>query len=137
MAASPGKDAAIKLGANSVVGMGVWNINGITADMLEDTEFGDEYKTFIAGLKDSGQITFNGFYDPADSTGQDVLRTAWEDGTSITDIRCYVDANSYWIPNTASPVSFVLIQSYDVTADKSGLVQCSFTAKVSGKLELL
>lgn len=41
-------------------------------DLLEITQFGDDYKNRIAGLKDTN-VSISGNYDPADTTGQDVL----------------------------------------------------------------
>lgn len=42
------------------------------ADLLEITQFGDDYKNRIAGLKDTS-VSLSGNYDPADTTGQDEL----------------------------------------------------------------
>ena len=150
MATKLGKDCKVALGTASVVGMGTWNLSGITSDSLEDTEFGDQWKTFKFGMKDGGQVTFNGLFDPADTTGQEVLKAANLDNTNITNLRLYVDNTSYyepcqttgyWSPSdtTGNPtvLSHVNITSYDVSADKSGLMQTSFTAKVSGCMVLV
>lgn len=138
MAAKKGKSCKVTNLANTILGMGVWSINGVTSDQLEDTEFGDSWKTYLYGLKDGGQVSFSGYYDPADTTGQDVLRTANENETPLTDLRFYVDSTSYWRPNsTGTPSSHIIITSWDISADKSGLVQCSFTGKVSGKMDLV
>ena len=137
MGAQVGRACKIEYLGNSIVGMGTWTISGVDIDTLEDTEFADTYKTYLVGLRESGTIAFNGFYDPTDATGQTLLRTAWGVGTSITNIKLYVNALSYWIPATTAPTSSVYITSWDVSADKSGLVACSFTAKISGKMELL
>ena len=42
------------------------------ADILEITQFGDDYKKRIVGLKDSN-VSLSGNYDPADTDGQLVL----------------------------------------------------------------
>jgi len=132
-----GKNCKVSLGSSKILGMGNWTMSGVTTDQIEDSEFEDEWKQFKLGLKDGGTATFNGQYDKTDSTGQDALRTANENDTELTDLRFYVDATSYWVPTTTNPASYVKIISWDISADKNGLVQCSFTAKVSGKLELL
>jgi len=137
MGAQVGRACKIEYLGNSIAGMGTWTISGVDIDTLEDTEFADTYKTYLVGLRESGTIAFNGFYDPTDATGQTLLRTAWGVGTAITNIKLYVNALSYWIPATTGPTSSVYITSWDVSADKSGLVACSFTAKISGKMELL
>lgn len=137
MAAKVGKDCKVTFGSNSILGMGTWAMSGIDTDTLEDTEFGDDYKTYKVGLKEGGQISFSGYYDPADSTGQDAARAFREAGTIVTSLRLYVDNTSYWTPTTTTPLSGVYITGYDVSADKSGLAQCSFTGKVSGLMELI
>lgn len=138
MAASQGRNCKVtNVGATKILGMGTWSINGITVDQLEDTEFGDSYKTFLYGLKDGGTVSFNGYYDKADATGQTLLRTAHDNATELTDLRFYVDSVSYWRPNsTGSPSSNIVITSHDIGADKGALVQCSFTGKVNGKMTL-
>jgi hypothetical protein len=132
-----GKDTAVKLGSYTILGLGTWNMTGVTIDQYEDTSFGDEWKTFVPGLKDGGQITFAGVYKPADSTGQQALRTAADAGTNLTDIRFYVDNTSYWIPKTTNPASYINVTEWSISADKSGVMQTSFTCKVSGEMELL
>lgn len=150
MSVKIGKNCKVALGANSVLGMGTWSMGGITTDQLESTEFGDNWKTWEFGLKDAGEITFNGLFDPADTTGQDTLRDANVNNTNITTLRFYVDDSSYfepcqtsgWLTPTDSTgndtvLSHVNVTSYNVSADKSGLLQASFTCKVSGCMVLV
>ena len=137
MSFGPGKNCKVTLGSNKVLGMGTVSLSGVATDLLDKTQFEDDWKQWEMGLKDGGELTFNGLYDPADSTGQDVLRAANENNTQVTDIRFYVDANSYWIPKTTGPASYVLITAWDVSASKDGMVECSFTAKISGAMELI
>lgn len=137
MAFKPGHYGKVSLGTSTVVGIGTWTIPGTTADVLEDTEFGDNYKTYQIGLLDSGEVSFNGLYDPADTTGQGALRTANQAGTALTSLRFYIDNTSYWTPTTTNPVSSILITAWEIGLDKSGLGTASFTGKVSGKLELI
>ena len=150
MATKIGKDCAVKLGTGSIVGMGTWSLSGITSDSLESTEFGDNWKKFEFGIKDGGQVTFNGLFDPADTTGQDVLKAANLDNTDITTLRLYVDNTSYyeacqttgyWTPSDSvgndTVLSVLNVTSYDISSDKSGLMQTSFTCKVSGCMVLI
>ena len=138
MAAHKGKNCKVTNLATKFEGIGTWSINGITADQLEDTQFGDDWKTYLYGLKDGGQVSFSGYYDSADSAGQAAMRTANENDTELTDLRFYVDDTSYWRPNsTGTPSSHIIITSWDISADKAGLVQCSFTGKVSGKMDFV
>ena len=137
MAFGAGKNCKVTLGATKVLGMGTVALTGVDTDLLDKTEFGDDWKQWEVGLKDGGELTFNGMYDPADSTGQDVLRTANLNDTQVTDIRFYVDANSYWTPQTTGPASYVYITQWNVEGSKDGMVECSFTCKISGAMELL
>lgn len=132
-----GKDAKVSLGANKVLGMGTWKMSGVKTDLLESTEFGDDWKTFKVGLKDGGDITFSGLYDKTDTSGQVALRTANENNTQITDIRFYVDSTSYYTPTTTNPLSYCYVTGYSIGADKSSLIPTDFSLKLSGKLELL
>ena len=136
MAKSPGKDCKVSLGTTKVLGIGSWEMPGISTDLLESTEMGDQWKTYLAGLKDGGEITFEGLYDPADSTGQKLIRDANLYGSQLTDIRFYVNSVSYFAPSTTNPTSYCLITKTSVKADKSGLISTSFSAKVSGMMLL-
>jgi len=140
----------VTLGATTILGMGTWTISGVTADQLDSSVFGTNYKTFEFGMKDGGQITFNGLLDPADDTSQSLLQKYNMDNTDVTDLRLYVDNTSYYEPNQTTgyfnqtssagedtPVSHVNITSYDISQDKSALATISFTAKVSGVMVLV
>jgi len=137
MSTKIGKDCAVKLGSAQILGMGTWNMTGVTTDQYEDTEFGDEWKTYVSGLKDGGQITFNGVYNPDDTTGQGALQTYCDEGTNVTSLRLYIDNTSYWTPTTTNPLSHVNITEWNISTDKAGIAQTSFTAKTSGKMQLL
>lgn len=131
-----GKDCKITLGTYKITGMGKWDMPGITTDLLESTEFGDQWKQYLLGLKDGGEITFDGFFIPDDSQGQAMLRTANLDGSQLTNLYFYVDNTSYFGPTTTNPLSYFLIRGWKVGADKSGLVTGGFTAKLSGAIQL-
>ena len=70
MGAQVGRGCKVALGDDKILGLGTWNISGIDIDVLEDSEFGDEFKTFKVALREGGTIAFNGYFDPSDSTGQ-------------------------------------------------------------------
>jgi hypothetical protein len=146
-----GKDCAVKLGTNAVTYMGTWSLSGTSVDQLDTSAFGDTWKQYSFGLKDGGQISFAGFYDPADTTGQNALRFGNAQNSALTTLRLYVNSVSYYEPcattsyfspaitNTGSTpgLSSVYITSFDISADKSGMVNVSFTAKVSGVMVLI
>ena len=145
-----GKDCKVTLGANTVVGMGTWSISGITADQMDTSAFNDNWKTFEFGMKDGGTVEFSGLADPSDTTGQEVLELANLNNTDITTLRLYVDDTSYYEPCQStgyySPASttgndtfpsWVNVTSYNISADKAGMVQKSFSCKVSGNMVLV
>ena len=133
MAFKAGNAAKVTLGANTVVGMGNWKLNGVAVDLLESTAFGDPAKQFMTGLLDYGTVTFGGLYDPADTTGQTILQSANINNSKINTIRLYVDNTSYWTPNvTLVSAAGLLIQSFSIGADKSALATIEFSGKCTG-----
>lgn len=133
MAFKAGNNAKVTLGANTVVGMGTWELTGITTDLLDASAFGDVAKQWLTGMLDYGGVNFSGLYDPADSTGQAILLSANINNSKIANIRLYVDANSYWTPNvTQVSAAGMLVQSTAISIEKSGLAQIRFTAKATG-----
>jgi len=145
-----GKDCKVTLGANSIQGMGTWSLDGMVVDELESTEFGDTWKTYEFGLKDGGNISFNGFFYPEDVTGQEMLAQALLYNSGLTNLRLYVDNTSYYEPcqstgyfspslTTGAPtkLSNVRITGHTISSDKSGLMNVSFTGKVSGMMALV
>lgn len=136
MATYNGRNASVKFGTSLVGGMGNWNMEGVTVDQIDTSEFGTVYKTFESGMQDGGQITFEGNFDASDAT-QKLLRTANTNGTHLTSLRFYIDNTSYYVPTTTNPASYMIITSYNVTMDKADVGKTRFTAKVSGAVELL
>jgi hypothetical protein len=145
-----GKDGKVTLGAHKIVGIGNWSLDGIQAEEFDASEFGDNWKKFLYGMKDGGTISFAGHYEPADHTGQQALQQANLYNSAITNLRLYLDNTSYWEPcqsagyfspqlTTGAPthVSNVRVTAFNVGLDKSGLATVSFTAKVSGVMVLI
>lgn len=137
MSFKKGKQCKVTIGADKIVGLGTWAITGIVTDIFEDTEFGDNWKTYQFGLKDGGEISFEGLYDPDDANGQDALRAAQENDSTLTELRLYIDNTSYWTPKTTSPTSHVNVTTWNIRADKGGLLASDFTCKISGAMELI
>ena len=144
-----GKNCSVKIGGNKIAGMGQMNINGVSVDQIEVTAMGDSWKSFMFGLKDGGEVTFSGFFDPDDSTGQNLVRLGNVLSSSLTDINFFIDNTSfynpcqttgYWDPSNTSnmptQMSYATITKWDVKFDKSGVGTCDFTAKISGCLVL-
>ena len=145
-----GKDGKVALGANTVVGMGTWTLDGIQVEEFDASAFGDTWKQFEYGMKDGGSVSFNGHYEHTDVTGQIALQQANLYNSDLTDLRFYVDNTSYYEPcqttgyfdptlTTLAPtkLSTITITTFNVGMDKSGLGTTSFTGKVSGVMVLV
>lgn len=148
-----GKNCKVTLGANTVLGIGTWNMDGVTSDSYPNDELGDLWKTYQFGQKDGGTITFNGLYKLGDSTGQVALRKAQaaDPPTNITTIRLYVNNTSYYEPcqttgywasgadstGYGTVLSYVNITACPIGVDKAGLGTASFTAKISGVMVMV
>jgi hypothetical protein len=142
-----GKNAKVTLGANKVLGIGEWKYTAPQAEQLEQSEFEDQVATYDLGIKKGGQITFSGLADITDTTGQDVLLLAHHQGTRVTNIRFYFNQTNYLIPNSTAgyfdsghttgyntPVSSVLISSYNIGQAKNGFAPIDFSCLVDGLL---
>lgn len=143
-----GRSAKVTLGAVQILGIGSWKIGGSQVEELDDSEFGDDWEQYLLGIIKGGSVTFTGLYKVDDTTGQDMIRQAFYYKSDITDIRFYVDDSSYYTPNSttaaggglpaACPVSVINITSEpEITFDKSGLGQVSFTGRVRGVMRLI
>lgn len=147
MATTVGKDAKVTIGTTTVLGMGTWSMGGVTTEEFDASAFGDQWKTFLYGMKDGGTITFNGHLNMADVTGQQILFAANAKNSAIASLRFYVDNTSYWVPNQTTDyfgpgalstgmgtpgLCNVNITGISVGEDKSGLGTVSFTARING-----
>lgn len=143
-----GIDCKVTVGANNILGMGTWEFGGGSVAELDDTEFGDDYFQSLSGLITGGTISFSGMYKADDTQGQDLIRQAFFYKSDLTDIRFYVDDNSYYTPNSTTaaggglpaevPVSHIKILTEPTTsADKNGLASVSFSGKILGAMRLI
>ncbi len=128
-----GKNCAIMIGTWEVLGMGKWSIPGAKADLLDSTEFGDQWKEYMIGLQDGGEITFSGVLVATDTTGQAALKQANMLNSQLTNLAFMIDSTSrFQLDLTDYPNSYMLVTAWKVEADKSNLLQTDFTVKVSG-----
>jgi len=98
MASKSGFAAKVTMGTYTIAGMGTWSMDGVTRETIEDTAFGDTIKSYVFGFMDGGSLSFDGNYDPADSTGQNILNSACVNASVLTSgsLRLYIDNTSYW-----------------------------------------
>ena len=141
-----GKDGKVTLGGNTIVGMGTWSLDGIVTEEFDASAFGDTWKEYLYGMKDGGSVSFNGHFEPTDTTGQQALQQANLYNSALTNLRLYINNTSYFVPcstavyfspalTTVAPTPAgcsVTITAINIGMDKSGLGTISFTGKVSG-----
>ena len=143
-----GHKVKVTIGANNVLGMGTWSHSGFSRELLDDTEFGDDWDDFEYGVAHGGKISFNGKYKKDDTQGQDILRSYMINEVDLTDIRFYVDSVSYNTPNSTTaagggllagePVAHVKVESVETNFDKGALGDISFTVQLcAGPLRLI
>jgi len=142
--------AKVTIGANKVLGIGNWGIDGSKIAEIDDTEFGDESTKYVLGIEDGGTISFAGNHKPGDTTGQDVLMNYHNLRTEITSMRFYIDRTSYYMacqttgylhPGKTTGANTVLsnlrLTGAPVSYDKGGLGQISFSARINGNMVLV
>lgn len=138
MAIKIGRKAKVVLGTYTVAEQSTWAMSGLTNETLDKSVFEDEIRTYEFGIGDYGTITFSGFYDPTDTTGQVLLRSAALNKSKIQDLKLYIDATSYWTAKTTSVTGEILVTKVDsVTMENNGIGRIDFEAKVSGELVLV
>jgi hypothetical protein len=98
---------------------------------------------FKPGMLDPGEVTFSGFYDASDTTGQVQLITSLSSGGQISNSSDYplkqmrfwanddttFDGFGYWSASGSSGELY--ITSLETGTNKDGIATISFTAKVS------
>ena len=133
------KVSIIVEGSESILGMGTWEIGGMSAAVVNASAFGDSWEESELGIFSGGTISFSGLYKKDDVTGQNAVRNAFYTRLDITDMRFYVDSVSYYQPNnstaiglhgmsTGSPVAYINITTAPtITADQGDFVKISFS----------
>jgi len=117
-------------GSTVVAGIGTWSMSGFVPDIQEDTAFGDTVKTWVrAGIDDAGTVSFDGFYDPADTNGQVALNALATNTSGLTNLYFYESTSVFWRVGTGGTI---LLDKFNVVnMSKNGLATISFSGKVS------
>lgn len=154
MAVSEGRHGSVYVVAGSsparhkIAEMGSWSVGGMSRNMIDYTAFGDTVSKFKPGMLDPGTLTFEGFYDASDTTGQLNLITALSSGGAIgnsthgsqgvsvvTKLRLYAnddtsfDGFGAWSCTGSSGELY--LTSFESETNKDGIATVRFTAKVS------
>ena len=131
-----GRYASVKIGSDLVANLSAWNID-INMDDIDVTVFGSVWKKSMPGFQGwSGGA--EGFYDPADTDGQQSLIDNALSATKITDIRFYIDSTSYWTPDlTTDTAAGCYINTVSVKHDKAGVAAVTLNIIGYGPLTLV
>ena len=131
-----GRYGKVVLGTYAVAEQSKWSIDGITLNMLDATDFQDAAKEYVAGLTDYGNVSFSGWFDMTDTTGQKLLDSANRNASKITNLKFYVDNTSFYQPDSAMTDAGIWITSMKISMDVAGIGTIDFTGKCTGPLVL-
>lgn len=97
------------------------------ADTIDVTshDSASDYREFVAGLRDGGDISIEGNFIIGDSTGQIVMHTDFQAGTT--------GAWSIDFPTAGDIAGNGIITSWEISMPDDGKVSLSATIKVTGK----
>lgn len=132
MAVLTGKTGSVKLGTYAIAELGTYTLSGFSRETLESSSFGDDIKEYQIGLGDGGEITFNGNYDPTDTTGQILLESALKNASVFTggNLKFYINNTTYFSVSTGGEMLITKVKS--INMDKAGIGKVDFTCKISG-----
>lgn len=120
----------LKIATNAVAKLrSVGGINitrGVTDVTTHDSA--DEYREYIPGLKDGGEVPFSGTLVPTDTDGQNALQAALESGAETAFAIVFPTAIGYTWSFNGIVTSFATTQ-----AETEGEIGVEGTIKVSGK----
>ena len=104
--------------------------SSITREMLETTDFKDTSgaRTRLAGLRD-GSIELGGMLEEADTNGQNVLRTAFDNGT---DLYVRVSFNPSATSGQKGYKVKCLVESHEYSSEVDGLNEWSSSLQFNG-----
>jgi len=124
MATQSGTDASVKLGTTLVANMASWSVDDNRVALK-----GPVFGTVISKVHGMGERnisgTVSGYLDIDDDTGQDLLRSAYEDGTAVTNFRLYINSTDYWTGTE------VYITSMPTSASQNEIIPVEFKFEVS------
>jgi len=136
MATQSGTNATVKIGDVTVADMASWSLDR-TREALKAPIFGqaDNKVHGMGSRNQSGSV--EGFLNVDDSTGQEVLRLAWENGTKLTTFRLYINDTDYYGSDIIGDTEAgVYITTSSTSAAQDQIIPVTFNFEVSGQFEL-
>jgi predicted secreted protein len=122
-----GMGTKLKIGANSITKLKSISGMELSADTIESTTLDSEgWRTFVQGLKDAGEVSGSGFFNPADTDGQKAIYDAYVAGTLLPFYILF--------PSTmGAEWSFsAIVTQVSTSAEMEDGIPFEFTLKVSG-----
>jgi len=112
--------------------MASWSLDR-TREALKAPIFGS-VDNKVHGLGSRNQNgTVEGFLNIDDSTGQEILRLAWEEGTKLTNFRLYINDEDFYGSDTDNDSEAgVYITSSSTSAAQDAIIPVTFAFEVSG-----
>ncbi|MCR4436641.1 MAG: phage tail tube protein [Clostridiales bacterium] len=89
-----GKSGKLMVGTNNVTEIKNWSLD-LGLDTIDTTALGDEWKNFIAGLKEWSASAEGSWNVAMDAQGQKALQDAYLSGATVS-LKLYVDAAHYY-----------------------------------------
>ena len=131
MSGTLARNARVFINGDKVAGLYSVRMNGSQLELNEDTEFGDQYKTYVPWLKDSNKASFSGNFVKSDAPGQTFLRSSCETGNAIDDIRIYFDLDCFLALDSSS---LAYVTNWRTGSERADLIQCAFLIDIVGGL---
>ena len=132
IATKSGTDAAVKIATTTILAIETWDFTD-EREALKAPVFGDTFnKVHGMGTRNiSGSMT--GYYSEADTSGQEVLKTAYAAGTTVSGFRLYVDDTIYYHSTGTDTIDGVYITSHNVSAAQNGIIPITFNFEIGGE----
>lgn len=133
MGTNMGRNASVRIGTTTVAEITEWS-GGPASELVDQPVFGDDHNRIHGFSTITYSWSMSGLIDLADTDGQNQLEIAATDGTAVTTLRFYINADTYWTPHTSEDAdACAYIQAYEQVAARGDVVRATWTIQGSGK----
>ena len=127
MAATAGKDGSVIFGGDTMAFVDSWTLSS-SADVYDTSSFGDNDRTFIAGIRNATG-TISGTFDNSDTAQAAIVDQMVSGGTiAATELTLRVDDSAPFGFKAAS----ALLTNFEVSSSATDKVSFSATFQISG-----